>query len=238
MTDYTKPTGTTGTLIIHDTGTTVQAIIKNTYAGTFTSGKSWSISVGAGSASGTFSISGAQEVVVWSGPVTSTLVVSFTMGATNSAGLGGPTTLSVTINRSSTPTSGVPGVTLPYPAIDQITQTTMRYRFSAGSNGGAAIDGYQVGYGTASTVQHSVSSTGTSILTGLAPGTRYNVWSRAHNKNGWGPWSAVRTATTLTGAYIKVNGVWQPALPYVKVGGVWKVALPYVKKNGVWTQVS
>jgi len=35
-------------------------------------------------------------------------------------------------------------------------------------------------------------------------------------------------------AWIKVSGVWRPAVVYINVGGTWKLATSYVKVNGIW----
>lgn len=122
-------------------------------------------------------------------------------------------------------------------SLDWIEMTTMRYRFQGNSNGGAPIIEWQIGFGThPSTVQHTMSSGGTSVVSGLAPGTTYYFWSRGRNAVGWGPWSARSSATTRAGAYVRVAGVWKPAVPYVRVAGVWKYANPWVNLAGVWKQ--
>lgn len=38
--------------------------------------------------------------------------------------------------------------------------------------------------------------------------------------------------------WIKVNGVWERAIPYVKHNGVWQVAKPYLKSSGVWVETN
>jgi hypothetical protein len=83
-------------------------------------------------------------------------------------------------------------------ALDSATQTTARYRFSGNDDGGAPIDQWQVGYGTdPNNVQTTIAANGDTTLTGLTRNTTYYVWSRGHNVQGWGPWSARSQITTL-----------------------------------------
>lgn len=86
---------------------------------------------------------------------------------------------------------------------DQVTATSMRYRFSGNDNGGASIIEWQIQYAENSAFTVGVktmTSTGTSTLTGLKPGTRYWIRSRGRNSVGWGSYSSVRDATTLGAA--------------------------------------
>lgn len=233
MADTTKPTGTGGTLIIRDVGTTITFLIQNTNGSTFVNGASWSGVVNGVSVGGSFSISGAQTITLGSWNVTSNQTVTLNMGDTGTSGLAGPTSVSRVVSRAT-----APGPTSPI-AIDTLTMTSMRYRFSAGSNGGASIDSYQVGYGTNSSNPSTlVGSTGTTTISGLAPGTAYYVWSRAHNSVGWGPWSSRLSATTYAGARIRVAGAWKKAIAWVRVAGVWKKAQPWIKVSGVWKKTS
>ncbi|QPX62493.1 minor tail protein [Arthrobacter phage Truckee] len=119
--------------------------------------------------------------------------------------------------------------------VDSIEMTSMRYRFTSNGDGGASILQWQIGYGTSSTTPQSyLTSGGTSIITGLTPGTTYYFWSRGRNSVGWGPWSVRSTGRTYAGARVKYNGVWREAIPYVKHNGAWKIAQPYSKINGIW----
>lgn len=118
--------------------------------------------------------------------------------------------------------------------VDLNEMTSLRYRFSGNSNGGAPILEWQIQWQEGSGALKYVSSSGTTIFTGLNPAASYNFWARGRNSVGWGPWSAKSTGKTIAGARIKSNGVWRDAIPYVKVNGIWKLAQPYVKQNGVW----
>lgn len=232
MPDYSIGTGTGGALIISDDGYTVRAIVRSTNGATniYAPGKGWSVYVGGGSASGLFQIRGAQDVVVWAGPVTSTLSMQFNIAATGTSGLGGPTSLNVTIVRN-TP----PGPMIPI-GLDQIGPTSMRYRFEGTSSGGLAIDNYQIGYGTDPVyIQTLIDySTGTTVVEGLSPGTEYYFWSRAHNPVGWGVWSERINAKTLGPVRLKVGNAYKFGIPYVKINGIYRMAQPYVKAGGTY----
>lgn len=232
MVDYAVGTGATGMLILSDDGHTVRAIIRSSSSLTFANGKTWAINVGGGQASGLFNINGIQDVVVWAGAVTSTLNISFTMGATGTSGMGGPTTLNATIQRATVP---------PAPtsvAIALITHTSMRYQFSGNGTGGSAITGYDYQYSVNANMSGaSIINAGTSGLvtrTDLLPGTRYYWRSRSRNAVGASGWSGIISGVTLAGVRVRVAGVWRTAIPYVRVAGVWRVCVPYVKHLGVW----
>jgi len=83
------------------------------------------------------------------------------------------------------------------PAISSVGSTSVFVTFSDGSNGGAAIDSRQIGYGTnPSAPTTNIASDGSTTVSGLTPGTQYYFWARTHNSRGYGPWSARSTATT------------------------------------------
>lgn len=93
----------------------------------------------------------------------------------------------------------VPDAPVPI-GIDQITATSMRYRFSAGDSNGASIVEWQIQRATNSSFTTGVSTIsggGTTTLSGLANHTRYWVRARGRNSQGWGAWSSSRDATTL-----------------------------------------
>lgn len=84
------------------------------------------------------------------------------------------------------------------PAISSVTSTSVFATFSDGSNGGGTIDSRQIGYGTnSSTPTTTISSDGSTSITGLTPGTTYYFWARTHNQKGFSPWSGRATKKTL-----------------------------------------
>lgn len=168
--------------------------------------------------------------------ITSSQEVIFNIGATGTWGLGGPTEFRVWVARATVPPAPIP-VASGNP--DQITHTSIRYRFNSAGDGGSGILEWQVGYATANSRGDSSFTTvnglnGTVTISNLKPGTTYYFWARGRNALGWGSWSSVKSARTLAGARVKVDGVWKEAIPYVKVSGVWQPAVPYVRVDGVW----
>jgi hypothetical protein len=138
------------------------------------------------------------------------------------------------------------------PGLDGREQTSIGVSWSPNYNGGSAITGYDVGYGTSSSSPTTVTDVGIPPgfisgvigvggvltygydITGLTPGVHYYVWVRARNAIGTGPWTAVSSVRTVAGAYINVGGTYHLAIPYVKVGGAWHVAHPYFRSGGNW----
>lgn len=93
--------------------------------------------------------------------------------------------------------------------LDQITPTSMRYRFSGNADGGAAIQGWEMWWGTTpSADQFSEVSSGTSIVTNMKPGTTYYFKSRGRNVRGLGAFSSVISARTMSGAYVWTGSEW------------------------------
>lgn len=131
-------------------------------------------------------------------------------------------------------TATIPGAPAPI-GLDELAQTSMRYRFSGTTDGGSPIREWQIGYSNSpSGVQATLGSNGTSTLYGLKPGLTYYFWSRGRNDIGWGPWSSMISARTRAGARVKIDGVWKEAAPWVKLNGVWRLTQPHVKINGAW----
>lgn len=192
MTDYTKSTGSSGTMMIRDTGTTVEFWLK-AGSSTFNHQLPWAYVVnGVTSDWREFDfVSGGDWQRIASFSVTTSQTVQFKLGDTGTSGLGGPTTFSQAINRATVPQAPDP-VTF-----SSLTGTSVLASFSINGNGGATIDSKQIGYGTASgTPQHIVSSDGSTSITGLENGTKYYFWARVHNSEGWSAWSSVRSVTT------------------------------------------
>lgn len=121
-------------------------------------------------------------------------------------------------------------------SVGNITQTSVSVSFKDPTDtGGSAILERQIGYGTyPATPTTTVNYPGPITISNLKPGTQYYFRSRTRNAVGWSPWSAATIATTIAGAFVKVGGVWKPAVPYVRVGGVWKVARPWGRIVGYW----
>jgi hypothetical protein len=230
MADYTAAIGT-GTIMIRDTGGNVEFWITAGNGTAWDYDLAWSGVINGRGVGGTFRYSsgmGWQRLFVEH--VGSNQQVSFTKTYNSgSTGLGGPATVSAWIQRSTIP---------PAPTAlgcDQITQTSMRYRFSGNGDGGSGILEWQIGWSdTIAGVEEYVSSNGTTVFTGLQPHTWYYFWSRGRNAHGWSAWSGRSEAITVAGAYIEVGGVIKEAIPYVKNGGVYKLAQPYVKQNGIY----
>lgn len=119
------------------------------------------------------------------------------IGATGTQGLGGPTSVGERTYTAAripkapdAPTNGL---------LDQITPTTMRYRFTGQGDGGSSVLEWQAQASLSSsfTSPITVTSTGTTTFTGLAPGNRYYFRARGRNAVGWGAWGAAANALTL-----------------------------------------
>lgn len=122
---------------------------------------------------------------------------------------------------------------------DQIEMRSFRYRFSGNWGGGLEILQFQVGYGTHPTsVQKSVDSWGATVIKGLQPGTRYYVWVRARNAQGWSLWSSRISVQTTAGARVRYKGSWHYAVPYVRYNGKWRIAEPWVRRAGKWRKTN
>lgn len=194
MTDWTKSTGSSGTMMIRDTGTTVEFWIKSG-SGTYAHEMPWKYYVnGVTSAWKEYDYVGDgsyKKLSSW--VVTSDQTVTFYLGDTNTSGLGGPTTFSHAIDRASVPNPpSTPTVT-----INSSTQVTVT--FSDGANNGATIDSRQIGYGTStSQVQTIVSSDGSTVISGLTPDVTYYFWARTHNAKGYSGWSGRASARMWT----------------------------------------
>ena len=83
---------------------------------------------------------------------------------------------------------------------DQATRTSLRYQFSGNGDGGSAITRWEAQYSKNSNfsgVAPIVTSSGTSVITGLDPRTRYYFRSRGVNAIGNGSWSSAVSRDTL-----------------------------------------
>jgi hypothetical protein len=218
MTDYLKATGSTGTMMIRDDGLTVSFWLK---AGstTFNHNLPWGYVV-AGVTSPTLEfdfVSGGAWQMLKSWNLTATQTVTFKIYDSGTTGLGGPTTFSQLITRTTVPSA--PST----PILSNATATTIDAKFTDGATGGLAIDQRQLGWSTSIVGPTStMASDGTDTITGLTAGTTYHVWARTHNANGWSAWSGYSTITTPKVPYppdipsatnigpVSVTVVWTP----------------------------
>ncbi len=207
-------------------------------------------------------VSGSASAVIdyyMSAPSSSTTTVyigTIDLGVVATSYGGGPTfTLTAAISLAfdgSTP-SKTASVSLParpasapsapaLPTVSAIGADRATAAWVAPSSNGSAITSYdvQTALDDAFTVGvATVNVTGspvplTKIITGLQPGTATRLRVRGVNAVGNGTWSATRTFTTLTAAWVKVAGAWQRAKVWVKVAGVWRLAKVWKKVDGEW----
>lgn len=166
-------------------------------------------------------------------------VARFWWQAHNAAGWG-PLSDKVAITLPRTPNAPAA------PALSQITQTTFRASYSDPFDGGTGIFNRKIGITTSPDVLPTVDLAyhgalfdlyGSTGLGGpLIPGATYYVRARVANSVGFGPWSPPSTLRLVGGAYVKVGGVWQRAVPYVRDGGVWKLTWPQGRILGIWEE--
>jgi hypothetical protein len=82
--------------------------------------------------------------------------------------------------------------------LDQVTNTSMRARFTGNGDGGSPITKWELQYAKQSSFSNhtTVTSSGTSTITGLSPDTTYYWRARGVNAIGTGPWSSTASAKT------------------------------------------
>lgn len=123
-------------------------------------------------------------------------------------------------------------------SITAITATSFQYQFSGTDNGGSAIIEWQIEYSTTSNFAAgtvtAVTSSGTSVLTGLASGTQYWVRARGRNALGWGAYSDVATATTLASVKVSNGTSWVTPTVQVSNGTQWRSPSVFYSKSGAW----
>lgn len=120
--------------------------------------------------------------------------------------------------------------------LDQITPTSMRYQFHSNGDGGSGVLEWQIAYDTQASfaTAQTMSSSGTSTLTGLLSGTTYYVRSRGRNSVGWGAWSSVSSAKTLSSVKVSDGTDWVTPQITVSNGSVWQAPEIYVSINDTW----
>ena len=187
MTDYDWSIGNSGTMRIRVLATTVEFWITANNSTTFAYNMPWGYTVnGVTNNSKEYRYNaGAYWEKIGSWSVTYSQTVTFRLFDTGTSGLGSGATHSVFVDRADRPSPPTK------PAISSITHNSAYVTFSDGSNNGASIDSRQIGYGTSSSSPTTtVSSDKSTTITGLSTGTRYYVWARTHNSEGWSDWSA------------------------------------------------
>lgn len=123
------------------------------------------------------------------------------------------------------------------PVLSEVSQTSVRVKFTDGTNGGSAITGRTIGYGLSSAgPTTTIASDGDDVITGLSPGQTYYFWAWTTNIYGDSPNSPSASVKLQAGAKILVGAVYKDAVPYVRSGGVWKVAKPFVRQGGFWKE--
>lgn len=192
MVDFKKSTGSTGEMMIRDTGTYVEFWLRaSSY--TYNTSLPWGYKVnGVTDTSNRFNFTSSgswQRLGRWN--VTTDQTVTFYLYDSGTSGLGGPTTLSASINRTSKPEA-------PYaPTLTSVGGSVADVKITDRDNGGLAITARQLSYGKTSSASTTiVSSDGTTRLSGLDYGSTYYIKARVQNSKGWSPWSTVRSFKT------------------------------------------
>lgn len=194
MTDWTKTTGVNGTMMIRDTGSSVEFWFKAGYSNNWYNDLPFSFTVDGTTHNVEINYpQGADWKKVGSDTATYSQTVTFKLKVdTGISGMGGPTTFSHAVSRDTVP--GPPST----PKITGIKANSVVVSFTDGSNGGDSIDARQITYGTdPDGGTTNVSSDGSTTISGLSSNTTYYFWARCHNSEGWGRWSGRASAKTL-----------------------------------------
>lgn len=188
MTDWTTPTGRTGTMMIRDTGTVVEFWLKAASDTYNYYGIYWSYSAnGKNSSARKVFPSGGNWLKLGSVTVTTDQTVGFYIRKTGTTGLGGPTAFLHSITRQTVPPA-------PDMGLYSYTDTTVNVNVNTNGNGGVPIDQIQVMYGTDRSAMNTSYTganlvDGTGVISGLSRGETYYMHARMHNTKGWSSWS-------------------------------------------------
>lgn len=199
------PTGTRGTLRIYDNGSNgVEFAIACSDPATNVGSLNWSGFIGGTPVGGSINLpAGFGQRTLGTYTVTSTMNVGFSIPATGTQGLGGPSSISITANR--TPPAGVPGAPS-WNRVENVTTTGFRLYFNRGAANGAAHIDEQAEYYTNPAMTgspHWINAIGNGSYTdptangNLSPGTTYYIRVRSRNSVGWSAWSSTWTQATL-----------------------------------------
>ena len=256
--DYTQGTGSGGIMLIRVAdaagqggvinGNDIQFFLRTTNSGTFVGSPGFGTSVyyngtwvGLANMANYSNAAGFRHLGTIN--VTTNQSIVFHINASGTSGFGGPTDFWLAISRATVPAAPTPI------GIDNVMHQQFRYRFSGNSDGGAAIQEWQIAYGyDPNNGQYTAPSSGTIDVGTFVVGATIYIWSRGRNSVGWGPWSSRSSVTLRKGGRIKYQGSWYHMIPHVKDGfiygsswGTWKPAEPYIKKgkvpgvsDGVW----
>lgn len=197
MVDYTRSTGSSGTMMIRDLGAgagsgNIEFWLNSNNSTTWSDHLPWGWTFNGTSGSSTFNYQpGAGWKRLGVGFITYSQNVTFRIGATGTSGFGGPTSFTVWISRATVPPAPTPVW------FENVGSTFLTAKFQNQGDGGAPFTDFHLAYGTDPNTDPYISSTGTSNITGLTPGTTYYFWARSVNSVGPGPWSVRTQVTTL-----------------------------------------
>lgn len=189
MVDYDKSTGTTATMRIRDTGTTVEFWFTSGNNSSYNHRLPWRFYINGVQGSWTYHRYTANKGWVRFGSwnVTTTQEVTFELGRSGTGGMGGPTTHKVTINRITGPPQTNPFI------VSSATSSSVSGRATNNRTGGLPVLEWQIGYGDSPRyIRHygnlDLNGFGT-ISKNIEPGSLLYIWNRLRTAKGWSIWS-------------------------------------------------
>lgn len=247
MTDYTKSTGTAGTMLIRDLGYQVQFHLRSADGGTYSGALPWSVYFDGAERSDTVVYpSGSPWVHVASYDIATTQDIRFSIGATGTMGFGGPTDFWQRIDRAAAPSkaTGLQATT--------IGHTSAFFTWARGAMNGGSFQEDQIqissspqsGSGdftgtvevTASDYSNSDYATATNVL---RQGRTYRAHVRSRNSVGWGPWSDIYTFRTLSSGRLKqADNTYREFVMFIKTETGYREAVPFLKSGPSLYQAS